>query len=499
VAAPQGVAAATVRLSVEGSFAVPTGRLGAETFVIPGTGSGFLIDPSGLLITNNHVVTGAAIVQVMVPGIDEPVPGFVVAASECADLALVQLQGDGYPSIGFASDIPPIGAEVYASGYPGGVEEVVVSLGTLVSENVDGSTPWSSLPRVLEHDALSGPGGSGGPLVLKSGSVIGVVYAGGGQPVRGYAIALDDVLSVITQLRTGVNVDWIGINGTAFSVDDGDLPVTSGIWVTSVESGSPADITGVNPGDIVTALEDIPVGSDGTMKAYCDILRSNQPGKPMRIEVIRPEESAILTGQVGGSALVFDRSIKELERPVGETASGAPLSGDWRDIWDQTGSLVAAIPSGWQWSSDSPTSDDPFLLAGPNLLGIEVGLFGDALEVRGTGIAVVAYPTEQPFRATDADIDDMGAEFLDSLEFAAQCRPAGSVGIPVNRTSAVNWPIVRSYRCDDDSTLVIAVGIIQAPITGQVRATLFAYAFAKTGADLSIVLSSIGSIDYFPK
>lgn len=255
---------------------------------------------------------------------------------------------------------------------------------------------------------------------------------------------------------------------------------------------------GVKPGDIVVSLEGIPVGSDGTMMSYCDILRSNQPGRPIGIEVARTEEDAILAGQVGGRPLEFERSLSVSEQPAPGAVSRADRGGDWNTIWDQTGRLVAAVPPGWQWSSDSTESDEPFLLAGPNLRGVEDSLYEVALDVRGTGIAVEVYPEDQPFRVTDADMVELEGIVLDSLEIAERCDPITGSGILSDWISDVSWPIVHSYRCAGDSTLVVAVGIIQAPITGDLRATLFAYGFARSASDLPTVLSAIGSVNYLP-
>jgi S1-C subfamily serine protease len=90
----EGVRAAVVRIVGEGSFVDP--EVG-DVYNQSGTGSGFIIDPSGLAVTNNHVVTGAAFLRVYVEGEDEPRNAKVLGVSECSDLAVIDIDGDGFP------------------------------------------------------------------------------------------------------------------------------------------------------------------------------------------------------------------------------------------------------------------------------------------------------------------------------------------------------------------------------------------------------------------
>ncbi|MEA2057535.1 MAG: trypsin-like peptidase domain-containing protein, partial [Actinomycetota bacterium] len=90
----EGVRAAVVRIVGEGSFVDP--EVG-EVYNQSGTGSGFIIDPSGLAVTNNHVVTGAAFLRVYVEGEEEPRNAKVLGVSECSDLAVIDIDGDGFP------------------------------------------------------------------------------------------------------------------------------------------------------------------------------------------------------------------------------------------------------------------------------------------------------------------------------------------------------------------------------------------------------------------
>lgn len=106
---------ATIQIVAQGSFMDP--EFGMQ-YNSAGAGSGFIIDPSGIAVTNNHVVTGAAFIQVYVQGRDKPLNAKVLGVSECSDLAVIDIEGDGYPYLDWNTGPITLGTEVYALGYP---------------------------------------------------------------------------------------------------------------------------------------------------------------------------------------------------------------------------------------------------------------------------------------------------------------------------------------------------------------------------------------------
>ena len=102
---------------------------------------------------------------------------------------------------------------------------------------------------MIQHDAVIDHGNSGGPLVTEDGRVVGVNYAGDMDANQFFSISAAGALPIVEQLLQKQDVDAIGINGEAFVNDDGWI--SSGIWVASVASGSPADDVGMKPGDIL--------------------------------------------------------------------------------------------------------------------------------------------------------------------------------------------------------------------------------------------------------
>ncbi|RIK19694.1 MAG: hypothetical protein DCC51_08560, partial [Anaerolineae bacterium] len=300
----EGVRAATIRIQAEGSFLDP--EFGQMTNAA-GQGSGFIIDPSGIAVTNNHVVTGSAFLKVFVEGEDTPRNAKILGVSECSDLAVIDIEGDGFPALQWHEGDIPVGLDIYVGGFPFfGNEEFTLTRGIVSKARVNGETDWASVDNVIEIDATINPGNSGGPLVDSDGRVVGVNYASSSGTDQYFSISRDEALPVIEQLRAGKDVNSIGINGQA--VSDGES--IFGIWVSSVESGSPADKAGIEAGDILTTMEGLVLATDGTMSAYCDILRGHNMTDTMSIEVLRLADGTILAGQVNGDPLEVVRTLE---------------------------------------------------------------------------------------------------------------------------------------------------------------------------------------------
>lgn len=279
--------ASVVRVVTEGTFVEPDGTFRPNT---SGSGSGFFISDDGLAVTNNHVVTGAAIVEVYVEGEDRPRNARVLGASECLDLAVIDVDGEGFPALPWTSDAPFVGQPIFALGYPLGDEQFTALEGIVSKEAAAGESDFASVDTAIEHSADTLGGNSGGPVVNEAGEVVAVNYAGNGFG-QAFAIRADLAKEAINELMQGNNLDWIGISGVAYQ--DADV---SGVFVRSVESGSPADEVGVQPGDLIVALDGFFLATDGTMADYCDILRTNAPGDAVAIDVFRPSTGELLNG-----------------------------------------------------------------------------------------------------------------------------------------------------------------------------------------------------------
>jgi serine protease Do len=351
------VKSATIQVEAQGSFVDP--EVGLQLNVA-GRGSGFIIDESGIAVTNNHVVTGAAFLKVWVGGEQEPRNAKILGVSECSDLAVIDIDGAGYPYLEWYDGSITTGLDVYAAGFPLGDPEFTLTRGIVSKERASGETSWASVDSVIEHDATINPGNSGGPLVTGDGRVVGVNYASDPSANQYFAIARQEALDVIERLRAGEEVESIGVNGTA--VNDGQG--FSGIWVASVESGSPADNAGVEGGDVIMTLEGLVLAADSSMADYCDILRSHRASDVLSLEVVRFDTQEVLEGQLNGRALEPSFSFaQQLEEEAGVTSEEGVSYSGYETVSDDAGAVVMEVPSewsevngaAWEWSESGET------------------------------------------------------------------------------------------------------------------------------------------------
>ncbi len=360
------VQAATVQIESVGTFVDPeVGQMNNAA----GRGTGFFIDASGLAVTNNHVVTGAAYLKVWIGGDqNRTYNAKVMGASECSDLALIQVEGvSDVPYLAWFDGTIEPGLEVYAAGYPLGDPQYTLKKGIVSKARANGDTNWASIDSVIEHDAATLPGNSGGPLVTVDGKVVGVNYASD-QAGERFAISEVEVKRILSDFEAGHDVTSIGINGLAVADATTGL---YGIWVSSVKSGAPADTAGVKPGDVITRLEGLVLSTDGTMGDFCRILRSRNAGSPMAVQVLRFDTKEVLEGQINGSRALT--AVAALNAPTeSPTATETPAPGEtpgpteappdytgYQTVKDSTETLQMEVPKDWtdihggKWAIDN--------------------------------------------------------------------------------------------------------------------------------------------------
>ena len=402
----KGVRQAVVRIVAEGSFVDPVEGAVSNA---AGSGSGFIIDPSGLAVTNNHVVTGAAFLEVFVEGEDEPRNAKVLGVSECSDLAVIDIDGAGLPYLEWSSDDIAAGTDIYAAGFPLGDPEYTITEGIISKEKADGETSWASVDSVLQHTAQILPGNSGGPLLATDGKVLGVNYALVNELDINEAISRDEVMKILDDLIAGEDVNSIGVNGTAFS--DGEY---SGIWVSGVESGSPAANLGIKGGDIITRLEGLVLATDGTKSDYCDILRSRNADDPMTVEIVRFDTGEVLEGTLNGDTelqLAFSFA-EELGTEVGTDTAAAY---EYTQVYDDFGAIVMNIPTAWsdidgsEWYINGEAIGYS-ILAAPSIDG-----YVNSWSTPGVFFGV----SETLYEETDA------GDLLDNWEYSSECQYDG--------------------------------------------------------------------------
>ncbi len=414
------VRSAVVQIEAVGTFVDPAEGLQLDA---AGRGSGFIIDPSGIAVTNNHVVTGGGLYKVFIDGEEEPRSAKVLGVSECADLAVIDIQGEDFAYLDWYEGAIRVGLDIYAAGFPLGDPEYTLTRGIVAKEKADGQTSWASVSKVLQHDADINPGNSGGPLVDAEGRVVGVNYAGNSETNQSFAISRDEALPIIEQLRAGINIDTIGINGEA--VSDGDQ--LTGIWVASVKSGSPADRTGIKAGDMLMKLEGVTLAEDGTMATYCDVLRSHSAEDVLAVQVLRFDTQEVLEGQINGRELTQSFSFAD---ELNDTAGTSTDQGSTTDapaqysgytiISDRSNIMALEVPVEWS------EIDDGDWIWKEETVGVRLVATTDLDSVFDSwGTPGVLFNVSTSLAATDTP-----ETLLDAIDYSEVCTNGGREAIP---------------------------------------------------------------------
>ena len=274
-------------------------------------GSGFVIDKSGRIVTNFHVIDGAQEVEVNFSG-DDRVPARVVGSDPSTDLAVLEIDAQARALTPLPlgnSDAVRVGDSVVAIGNPFGLERTVTAgIVSALQREITAPNGYT-IDKVIQTDAPINHGNSGGPLLNPEGAVIGVnsqieASTGGGNVGIGFAVPINTVKEVVSQiLETGrVEHAYLGVRMQEIDENLAEtfrLPVDSGILIVDVVDGSPADKAGLQGGDqqvIVGGTSyvlggDIVTAADGQSVATPDDLRrlimEKEPGETMTLEVNR--------------------------------------------------------------------------------------------------------------------------------------------------------------------------------------------------------------------
>jgi serine protease Do len=240
-------------------FFVPQGR----DELVPVSGTGFIVRPNGIVITNQHVVAGAErVVVTLSDGTD--LPATVLGEDPVTDVAVLKVERTGLPTakIGSSRDLL-IGEWVLALGNPFayllGNAEPTVTAGVVsaVGRNILPSRDQAGLYLdMIQTDAAINPGNSGGPLANSLGEVVGVnssIFSqSGGSVGLGFAIPIERAMRVADEIvRKGqVRRAWIGLD-VAGAESMADWKTQGGVVVTNVAPGGPADRAGINPRDVL--------------------------------------------------------------------------------------------------------------------------------------------------------------------------------------------------------------------------------------------------------
>ncbi|MBN1210133.1 MAG: Do family serine endopeptidase [Myxococcaceae bacterium] len=258
-----------------------------------GAGSGVLVNPKGLVLTNNHVVADAVSITVRLDD-GRSFPAEVVGRDPLTDVALLKIKSkvENLPSVALGdSDALRVGDWVLAIGNPFGLASSV-SLGILSAKARDiQSGPYDDF---LQTDAAINPGNSGGPLFNMKGEVIGINTAivggnGGGSTGIGFAVPSSLITALLPQLEKegSVTRGYLGIGIQDLTADIAkalNLPVTEGAIVNDVSSGGPSAKAGMKADDVIVAIDGKKVGSANALTRTVALKR---PGSTSTLTLYR--------------------------------------------------------------------------------------------------------------------------------------------------------------------------------------------------------------------
>jgi serine protease Do len=286
-----------------GQIANPGGQPGD---VPQGAGTGFIIDSTGIIVTNNHVVEGAQKLSVVLPDGQRFDDAHLLGADPQTDLAVIKVPGEGknLPTVPLGNSsqlkvgewVVAIGNALALKGGPTVTAGVVSATGR--DEQEPGETRGSTGPilhDLIQTDAAINPGNSGGPLVNMQGEVVGINTLGASDAQGiGFAISIDSAKPVIDALRQGQQVAGRGAGQAYLGIQSltvtpsiaaaNGLSRNDGVVVVNVITGTPAQKAGLRQGDIIFGLDNTAIADQNDLQ---DALQQHKPGDTVTLKVDR--------------------------------------------------------------------------------------------------------------------------------------------------------------------------------------------------------------------
>lgn len=342
-----------------------------------GQGSGFVVDPDGYIVTNNHVVEGAERITVGFEN-GESYDGKLVGSDPSLDIALVKIDAKHKlrAVIMGSSDSLKVGQWVVAIGNPYGLSySVTAGIISAKGRNI-GAGPYDNF---LQTDASINPGNSGGPLFDMDGKVVGVNTAiiRDGQGI-GFAVPIDVVRSIIPQLKANgyVSRGYIGAGIQPLSKELAEsfgLKPHDGVLIGSVEDGGPAAAAGLRPGDVVTTFNGKPIHD---VQSFLITVAETRPGQKAKVRVLR-------------KGRVHELSVAVAERPDARRAAIRPATNSQGVTLGKLGIEVQAIDKRVaKQLGATPGKGVVVVGVEPNSIGAQILRPGDViLEVDGHEVA----------------------------------------------------------------------------------------------------------------
>ena len=267
-------------------------------------GSGVMVDPSGLVVTNNHVIEGADDIEVLLADGRRSVAQ-LVGTDPDTDLAVLKIDLDRLPAIAFGhNDALQVGDVVLAIGNPFGVgQTVTMGIVSALGRNQLGINTFENF---IQTDAAINPGNSGGALVDSAGNLVGINTAifsrSGGSLGIGFAIPADTAREVMQGLIKDGHITrgWIGVEPQDLTPEIAAslrLPVRQGVLVTGVLQDGPAFAGGMRPGDVVVKIGATPIANQAQLLAAVAALKPRSEATVSVLRGDRPLELKVVVAE----------------------------------------------------------------------------------------------------------------------------------------------------------------------------------------------------------
>ncbi|HEY4432583.1 MAG TPA: trypsin-like peptidase domain-containing protein [Paenibacillus sp.] len=277
-----------------------------------GIGTGFIYEKSGYILTNQHVIENADVIQVTVDGVTKPYEAKLLGSSKDLDLAVLKIEGDSdFPTVALGdSDSLKVGSEVVAIGNPQGFDHTVTSgvlsaKGRSIDINEEDGSGTRNYKNLLQTDASINPGNSGGPLLNMNGQVIGmnVAVSTDSQGI-GFAIAVNTIKEVVDKLEANQAipkepVPFIG--ATLMTITDEvakqmGTDIKEGSVVADIIFKSPAYTADLRPYDIITGANGTKYATNQDLIAFIQTLKV---GDKVTLNVVRDGKKLDLSVTIG--------------------------------------------------------------------------------------------------------------------------------------------------------------------------------------------------------
>ncbi len=274
-------------------------RIG-ESEVKNDIGTGFVVDETGLIVTNKHVVANSSGTYLVIDAENKEYAVTKIYRDPAIDLAILKVEGLSVPPIELGdSDLVRVGEPVIAIGTALGEFRHTVTTGVVsgLGRGIEAGNGWSSLEtldNVIQTDAAINPGNSGGPLINAAGQVIGVNVATAMADNISFAIPINVIKSALQNFnQTGqFERPFLGIRHQVVTEQTAIAnQVPQGAYVFEVVAGSPAEKAGIQPGDIITHIE----GTSLKDKTLVEMINSAKVGQSISITVWRKGDTKQVT------------------------------------------------------------------------------------------------------------------------------------------------------------------------------------------------------------